>query len=112
CAFGGRTRISVLVNAGITLLTLVLLLPLVAYLPRAALSGTIVVIAIQAIDPWTKQVIRQLATRDVLDWKRASIDLAVSLLVMLLAVVADIVVAVMAGLVIPLRLFLVSTLRS
>jgi hypothetical protein len=111
-AFGGRTRVSVLVNAGVTLVTLLALLPLVGYLPRAALSGTIIVIAIQAIDPWTKQTIRQLVTRDVLDWKRASIDLAVSLLVLVLAVVADIVVAVMAGLVIAIGFFLVRMSRS
>jgi MFS superfamily sulfate permease-like transporter len=111
-AFGGRTRISVLVNAGITLITLVALMPLVGYLPRAVLSGAIVVIAIQHVDPWTVKTIRQIATRDVLDWKRASIDLAVSLLVAVLAIVADIVVAVLAGLVIAIAFFLVRMSRS
>ena len=111
-AFGGRTRISVLVNATVTLVTLVALLPLVAHLPRAALSGAIVVIAIQAIDPWTVKTIRQLVHRDVLDWKRAGIDVAVSLLVAALAIVADIVVAVMAGLVIAIGFFLVRMSRS
>ncbi len=111
-AFGGRTRVSVLINAALTLLTLVALMPLVAYLPRAVLSGAIVVIAIQHVDRWTVQTIRQLASRDVLDWKRASIDLAVSLVVAVLAIVADIVVAVMAGLVIAIGFFLVRMSRS
>jgi anti-anti-sigma factor len=111
-AFGGRTRASVLVNAGITLLTLVALLPVVAYLPRAVLSGTIVVIAIQAFDSWTIQTARRIAARDVLDWKRAGIDLGVSLVVALLAIVADIVIAVMAGLVIAIGFFLVRMSRS
>ena len=111
-ANGGRTRLSVVINVAITLITLVALLPVIGYLPRAVLSGAIVVIAIQHFDPWTVQTIRQLATRDVLDWKRASIDLAVSLVVAVLAIVADIVVAVMAGLVIAIGFFLVRMSRS
>jgi anti-anti-sigma factor len=111
-AFGGRTQVSVLVNAGVTLLTLVALLPLVAYLPRAVLSGTIVVIAIQAVDPWTVQTTRQVLARDVLDMRRALLDLAVALLVAVLAIVADIVVAVMVGLAIAIGFFLVRMSRS
>jgi len=110
-AFGGRTRTSVLVNAGVTLLTLVAALPLVAYLPRAVLSGAIVVIAIQAIDPWTVKAIAQLAARDVIDWKRAAGDVAVSLLVAALAIVTDIVIAVMVGLTFAIGFFLVRISR-
>jgi MFS superfamily sulfate permease-like transporter len=111
-AFGGTTRASVLVNAAITLVTLAALMPLVAWLPRAVLSGAIVVIAIQALDAWTLKTTRQLLSRDVVDWKRASIDLAVSLLVAVLAIVADIVVAVMVGLMIAIGFFLVRMSRS
>src|SRR6185369_10857258 len=110
-AFGGRTRTSVLVNAGVTLLTLAAAMPLVAHLPRAVLSGAIVVIAIQAIDPWTVKAIRQLAARDVIDWKRAAGDVAVSLLVAALAIVADIVIAVMVGLTLAIGFFLVRISR-
>jgi MFS superfamily sulfate permease-like transporter len=111
-AAGGRTVVSVLVNAGVTLLTLAALLPIVAYLPRAVLSGAIVVIAIQALDPWTLKTTRQIATRDVLDWKRAGIDLGVSLVVAVIAIITDIVVAVMVGLVIAIGFFLVRMSRS
>jgi MFS superfamily sulfate permease-like transporter len=111
-AFGAKTRTSVLVNVAVMAITLVALMPVIAYLPRAALSGAIVVIAYQALDPWTIQTTRQLIYRDVLDWKRASIDLGVSLLVAVLAIVADIVIAVMVGLVIAIGFFLVRMSRS
>ncbi|MGE5616337.1 MAG: SLC26A/SulP transporter family protein [Bacillota bacterium] len=111
-AFGARTRASVLVNVAIMLLTLVALMPLVGLLPRAVLSATVVVIAIQAFDPWTTKTLRQLAARDVIDWKRASIDLVVALVVAVIAIVADIVVAVIAGLVIAIAFFLVRMSRS
>jgi MFS superfamily sulfate permease-like transporter len=111
-AFGGKTRVSVLTNAGVTLITMVALFPVIAYLPRVVLSGAIVVIAIQALDPWTTKTIRQIWTRDVLDWKRASIDLGVSLVVAVLAIVADIVIAVIAGLAIAIGFFLVRMARS
>jgi MFS superfamily sulfate permease-like transporter len=110
--FGGKSHVSVLVNAGVTFLTLIALLPVIAHFPRAVLSGAIVVIAIQALDPWTIKTVRQLATRDVLDWKRASIDLGVSVGVAVLAIATDIVIAVMAGLVIAIAFFLVRMSRS
>src|SRR5215207_418910 len=46
-AFGGRSLVSVLVNAGAVLLAATALFPLLAYIPRAVLSATIMVIAIQ-----------------------------------------------------------------
>jgi anti-anti-sigma factor len=110
--FGGKSHVSVLVNAAVTFLTLIALLPVIAHFPRAVLSGAIVVIAIQALDPWTIKTVRQLAARDVLDWKRAAIDLGVSLGVAVLAIVTDIVIAVMAGLVIAIGFFLVRMSRS
>src|SRR5262249_43755600 len=53
--FGGHSRVSGLVNAGLQLGTLLFLLPIVAYLPRAVLSATIMVVAVQHIDPWSRQ---------------------------------------------------------
>jgi hypothetical protein len=59
-AFGGRSLVSVLVNAGAVLLAATALFPLLAYIPRAVLSATIMVIAIQHIEPWTKQLAARL----------------------------------------------------
>jgi MFS superfamily sulfate permease-like transporter len=50
-AFGGRTPLSVLVNAAAILLASTVLFPLVTLLPRVALSAVIMVIAIQHFDP-------------------------------------------------------------
>src|SRR5204863_1630926 len=61
-AFGGRSLVSVLVNAGAVLLAATVLFPLLAYVPRAVLSATIMVVAIQHIEPWTKQLVMRLIT--------------------------------------------------
>ena len=55
-AFGGRTPLSVVVNSVVILLAATVLFPLLAYIPRAALSATIMVVAIQHIQPWTWQL--------------------------------------------------------
>ena len=54
-AFGGRSWLSVVVNAVALLAAATLLFPVLAYMPRAVLSAVIMVVAIQHIDPWTKQ---------------------------------------------------------
>ena len=59
-AFGGRTSLSVLVNAGAILLALTILFPVVTQLPRVALSAVIMVVAIQHFDPWSMQLIRRI----------------------------------------------------
>jgi SulP family sulfate permease len=59
-AFGGRSWLSVIVNAAAVLAAATLLFPALAYIPRAVLSAVIMVIAIQHIDPWTKQLAARL----------------------------------------------------
>src|SRR5262249_49896893 len=108
--FGGRTRLSVAVNAGALLVLLVLLFPIASQLPRAALSGVIMVIAIQHVDPWTVQLVRRVTSRTAAP--AMAIDLAVIGVVSVLSLAVDIVVAVLLGLAIAALLFVVRMSRS
>src|SRR5262245_27727624 len=60
-AFGGRSLVSVHVNAAVLLVAATVLAPALAYLPGTVLSAPIMVVAIQHIEPWT----RQLALREI-----------------------------------------------
>ncbi len=105
-AFGARTPLSVVVNAGVVLLTICFLLPVLAWLPRAVLSGVIMVIAIQHIDATTLPLLRRLLSGHFSDRRAMAIDLGVSLAVTLLAVFVDIVTAVLVGVFAAMMLFL------
>jgi sulfate permease, SulP family len=105
-AHGARTSLSVLVNAGAVLVTTTLLLPVLAYLPRAALSGVIMVIAIQHVDPSTIHLVKRLASGRVANRATLALDLLVIVLVATLAIVLNIVLAVFVGVGIAIGLFL------
>ncbi len=111
-AYGARTPLSVLVNAGVVLLTLTALLPAVGYLPRVALSGVIMVIAIQHIDPWTIQLVKRLCSPAVANRTRIAVELFVIALVAILSILANIVIAVFIGIVVAILLFLLRMSRS
>ena len=106
-AYGAQTRMSVLVNAGAVLATTMLLLPVLAYVPRAVLSAVIMVVAIQHVDPSTIQLVRRLASRHVANRAGLTLDLAVIALVATLSIVLNIVLAVFVGLGIAIVLFIV-----
>jgi MFS superfamily sulfate permease-like transporter len=111
-AYGGRTAVSVLVNAGAVLLTLALCMPAIGYLPRVVLSGVIMVVAVQHVDPSTVQLVRRLAAGPVGDRRAATFDLAVIALVATLSIVVNIVAAVLVGLGLAMVLFLLRMSRS
>jgi len=108
--FGGRTRLSVAVNAGALLVLLVLLFQIAGLLPRAALSGVIMVIAVRQIDPWTVLLVRRVASRSASP--AMMLDLAVIGLVALLSLALDILTAVLLGLAMAALLFVVRMSRS
>jgi SulP family sulfate permease len=111
-AQGGRTALSVGVNAAAILLTLLLAMPLLELLPRAVLSAVIAVIALQHFDPWTLRLVRRMTAQA--GAARASLlrELAVVLAVALLSVLINIVVAVFIGIAIAVTLFLLRMSRS
>ena len=111
-AFGGRFWLSVIVNAAAVLAAATLLFPILAYMPRAVLSAVIMVVAIQHIDPWTKQLAARLIKPDALQRGAIALDLGVSVFVSLLSIAINVVLAVFIGIVLAVLLFVVRMSRS
>jgi sulfate permease, SulP family len=111
-AFGGRTPLSVLVNAAAILLASTVLFPLVTLLPRVALSAVIMVIAIQHFDPWSTQLVKRVAMSSGSQRRFLIVDLLVVVLVAVLSITVNIVLAVFLGTIIAVMLFVVRMSRS
>jgi SulP family sulfate permease len=111
-AFGGRTPVSVLVNAAAILLAFTVLFPIMTLLPRVALSAVIMVVAIQHFDPWSMQLIKRIGISSGGQRRFLIIDLLVVVLVAVLSITVNIVLAVFLGTVIAVMLFVVRMSRS
>src|SRR3954467_968664 len=111
-ALGGRSWLSVIVNAAALLAAATLLFPVLAYLPRAVLSAAIMVIAIQHIDPWTKQLAARLIKPGTPQRGAIALDLGVSVFVSLLSIAINVVLAVFIGIVLAVLLFVLRMSRS
>jgi SulP family sulfate permease len=110
--FGGRTWVSVIVNALMLLAAATVLFPLVTYMPRAVLSAAIMVIAVQHIDPWSKQAAAQLFDRATPRRGVVALDLAVALFVSVLSIAVHVVLAVFIGIALAVFLFVLRMSRS
>lgn len=111
-AFGGRSFVSVLVNAAVLLVAATVLFPVLAWMPRAVLSATIMVVAIQHIEPWTRQMAVRLFMPDTPQRGVIALDLAVSLFVSVLSITINVVAAVFIGIALAVLLFVVRMSRS
>jgi MFS superfamily sulfate permease-like transporter len=111
-AFGGRSALSVAVHAVVLLAALLALFPLIALLPRAVLSAIIMVIAVQHIDPWSKQAAAQLFREGIARRHALALDLGVALVVSILSITVDIVLAVFLGVALAIALFVLRMSRS
>jgi anti-anti-sigma regulatory factor len=110
-AFGGRSWLSVIVNAA-AVLAGTLLFPILAYMPRAVLSAVIMVVAIQHIDPWTRQFAARLIKPGTPQRGAIALDLGVSLFVSLLSIAINVVLAVFIGIMLAVLLFVIRMSRS
>jgi MFS superfamily sulfate permease-like transporter len=111
-AFGGRTPVSVLVNAAVILLAFTVLFPLLAGLPRAVLSAVIMVIAVQHLDPWSTKLVKRITTSSGVQRRHLILDLLVVVMVAALSIGLNIVLAVFIGIAIAVVLFVLRMSRS
>jgi MFS superfamily sulfate permease-like transporter len=109
---GGRSRYSILASSVLIFVAAYFLTGLIALLPKVVVAGLLVVTAIRLFDPWTLQMLRQLATGDAARRRNLAGDLAIIFLVTGLAVLADLVVAVGIGILIAIGSFLIRMSRS
>jgi sulfate permease, SulP family len=111
-AFGGRSSLSVITNAAVTLLAATFLFRLLAYIPRAVLSATIMVIAIQHIEPWTWKLAGRLLAPRTPQRGAIALDFGISLLVALMSIAINVVLAVFIGIILAVFLFVLRMSRS
>ena len=111
-AFGAKTSLSVLINAAILLLMSSVLFPVVSYIPRVVLSATIMVIAVQHVDPWSIDLVRRIRTSASRYRGLMLLDLLVVAVVAILSVTINIALAVFLGIIIAIALFVVRMSRS
>jgi MFS superfamily sulfate permease-like transporter len=111
-AFGGRSSISVVVNAAAVLVAATLLFPLLAYIPRAVLSAAIMVIAVQHIEPWTWKLAGRLIAPGTPQRGAVALDLGVAVFVSLLSIAINIVLAVFIGIGLAVLLFVLRMSKS
>jgi sulfate permease, SulP family len=111
-AFGAKTPLSIVVNAILLLLFGSVLFPVVSYIPRVVLSATIMVIAIQHVDPWSMDLVRRIRTSTLRHRNLMLLDLLVMGVVAVLSVTINIVLAVFLGLLIAVALFIVRMSHS
>ena len=111
-AFGAKTSLSVLINAAILLLMSSVLFPVVSCIPRVVLSATIMVIAVQHVDPWSIDLVRRIRTSASRQRGLMLLDLLVVAVVAALSVTINIALAVFLGIVIAIALFVVRMSRS
>jgi SulP family sulfate permease len=111
-AFGAKTSLSVLINVAVLLLMSSVLFPVASYIPRVVLSATIMVIAVQHIDPWSIDLVRRIGTSAPRHRGLMLLDLLVVAVVATLSVIINIVTAVFLGIVIAIALFIVRMSRS
>jgi sulfate permease, SulP family len=111
-AFGGRSPLSVTINAAAVLAAATLLFPALAYIPRAVLSAVIMVIAIQHIEPWTWRLAARLVNPGTPQRGVVALDLGVCVFVSLLSITINVVLAVFVGIVLAVLLFVVRMSRS
>lgn len=110
--FGGRSPLSVLINAAALLGASVLLFRWLGYIPRVALSAVIMVIAAQHFDVWSLGLLRRVRTAPRSLRVSTITDLVVVITVAVLSIVLNIVAAVFIGVAIAVVLFVFHMSRS
>jgi sulfate permease, SulP family len=111
-SFGARTPLSVLVNAGATLMAGTLFFHWLGQIPRVALSAVIMVIAVQHFDLWSLRLLNGLRRGPNAYRFNVAVDLAVVVVVALLSIAINIVLAVFIGVAIAVVLFVFRMSRS
>jgi anti-anti-sigma regulatory factor len=81
-------------------------------IPRAVLSALIMVVAIQHIDPWTKELTARLFKPGTPQRSAIMLDLGVAMFVSVLSIAINVVPAVFVGIVLAIALFVIRMSRS
>jgi SulP family sulfate permease len=103
---GGRTGAAALVCALFVLAAVLTLGPVIAIIPRAAVAGVLIVVAVQLADRPTLTRLLRLVRRHEAHWHGPALDLVVMVIVAAVTIALDLVWAVTIGVAISILLFL------
>ena len=109
---GGRTGVAALTCALFVLAAVLVLGPVIAVIPRAAIAGVLIVVAAQLADRATLDRLFRLTRRHDRQWHGSALDLTVMVLVATVTIALDIVWAVSIGVAVSILLFLYRMSRS
>ncbi|MBI5277681.1 MAG: SLC26A/SulP transporter family protein [Burkholderiales bacterium] len=109
---GARTPTSLLVHSAVILLGILVLAPLIAYLPRVVMAAMLFCVAVQLVDRWTITTCRQLLKAQFASPQSVTLDLLVIFAVLVAAVAVNVVVAVGVGLAVTILFFLARMSKS
>ena len=109
---GARTPFSLAIHAGFLLLAVLVLSPLISFIPRVVISAMLVVVAIQLLDRWTIQIFLKLLRREFASTQSMLLDLTIILFVTIAAVAINIVFAVLIGVTVTVLFFLLRMSKS
>ena len=109
---GGRTSLSGVANAAFVLVLLLLLAGPLSLLPKAAIAGLVIVVAIKLFDDWTIELVREVLRRETTPRQDTWVNLAEMLFVVAVAIAVSLVAAVGAGVVLSIMVFVAQMSRS
>jgi MFS superfamily sulfate permease-like transporter len=109
---GGRSWVSSVGSAGLILLAVLFLGPVIAYLPRVVIAATLVIVSIQLVDRWSVQLFRKAIAGELVRWKVMTLDLLVVALVATVTIAFDLVAGVVIGVAVAIVFFLVRMSKS
>ena len=109
---GGRTRLSVLITSISLLLIILVLSPVMALIPKAAIAGVLFALAINAFDKQSFTLLLSALKKDEVKLSTHLVDLLIILSVTLVTVFLNLVTAVGFGVGISILIFIVKMSKS
>ena len=109
---GGRTKTMVYIVSSLMLATVLLLAQGIEYIPRAVISGMVVVLGFQIFDRWSFTLVKRLLAGRGVRRKASLDDVFIILLVISTALIFDLIVAVGVGVAVALIIFVLHMQRS
>lgn len=103
---GGRTKLSGMLCALMTLVLAYLLSGFIDYLPKAVMFGLTFILGYKAIDKWTLELFSQILKGKVIISKELILNVAIILIVMILIFMGNFLTAISVGVLISILAFL------
>jgi SulP family sulfate permease len=109
---GGKTELSAIISSATILLAILIFSSVLQYIPKAAMAGMLVFVGIQIIDKWTLKNFCQLDWRVLLQRNELSNNILIILAVVFIALVFNLIVAVVSGILLAVLVFLFKISRN